>query len=186
MNIDFDPMEWLDLSYCSVENDLDYIFELEPHTNMDTPPEFADTANGNFQLLWKSPCINKGDPDTTGMSLPSLDLSGAERIYEGWVDMGAYEYNRPTSIPENRQEKAYHLYSNPGPGIMFLEDVENTEHEALMLRIFYIRGEIVHEESLDETKSLHPIDISTQPAGIYVLSLVSKGELLYRQKIIKE
>ena len=186
MNIDFDPMEWLDLSYCSVENDLGYIFELEPHTNMDTPPEFADTVSGDYQLLWKSPCINKGDPDTTGMSLPPLDLSGTERIYEGRVDMGAYEYNRPTSIPENRQENEFQLYPNPGPGTMFLEDVENAEHEDLMLRIFNIRGEIVHEESLDEIKSLHPIDISNQPGGIYVLSLVSKGELLYRQKIIKE
>ena len=186
MNIDFDPMEWLDLSYCSVEDDLGYIFELEPHTNMDTPPEFADTANGNFQLSWKSPCINQGDPDTTGMSLPSLDLSGTERIYEGRVDIGAYEYNHPTTIPKNSDLEDFTIYPNPGTGQVFLECREHAKQDEMVLRICNIKGEIVKEKILDASLSLFPIDISKQPDGIYLLIVTSKGQLLNQQKIIKE
>ena len=186
MNIDFDPQEWLDLSYCNVENDLGHIFELEPHTNMDAPPEFADTANGNFQLSWKSTCINKGDPDTTGMSLPSLDLSGADRIYEGRVDMGAYEYNRPTTIPKNSDQRDFHLYPNPGTGQMFLECRGPKKQDELLLRICNMKGVIVEEEILDESLTIVPINIIKQPDGIYLLIVVSKGQVLYQQKIIKE
>jgi hypothetical protein len=99
-----------------------------------------------------------GDPDTTGLNLPLLDLSGSERIYKGVVDMGAYEYNLPTTIPENSDQGDFHLYPNPSTGQMFLECREPKRQDELLLRICNIKGVIV----------------------------VSKGHPLYQQKIIKE
>lgn len=59
--------------------------------NLDAYPEFVDSANQDFHLLSTSPAINAGVND----SLPSdanMDLSDANRIIFGTVDIGAYEY----------------------------------------------------------------------------------------------
>ncbi|MCK4338901.1 MAG: T9SS type A sorting domain-containing protein [Candidatus Cloacimonetes bacterium] len=53
---------------------------------------FVDTLNNNYQLLQGSPCIDAGNPDTTGLNLPPSDLAGQPRIYNGRIDIGAYEW----------------------------------------------------------------------------------------------
>jgi parallel beta-helix repeat protein len=186
MNIYFDPQEWLDISYCNVENDLGHIFDLEPHTNMDAPPEFVDTINGDYQLLWNSPCINKGNPDTTGLHLPPLDLSGNMRIFEDTVDMGAYEFNQPSSKLAITAGGDFYLYPNPSSGMLFLENTAVKTRDVLVVRIYNVRGELVLEEYLETSKTKFPINISKQPDGIYVIVVLSNIQVLYQQKIVKE
>ena len=186
MNIDFELQEWLDISYCNVEEDLGHIFDLEPHTNIDAPPEFVGTENGNFQLKWSSPCINKGIPDTTGLNLPLLDLSGNLRIFEDTIDMGAYEFNRPSNNPVNPDEGNFHLYPNPSSGLSVLDYRGHEKSNDLLMRIFNLQGEIVKEEMLHAAETVIPVNISLQPDGIYLLTLVSQGQVLYQQKIVKE
>jgi hypothetical protein len=60
--------------------------------NIDSDPLFVFPTTGNFTLQETSPCIDTGNPDTTGMNLPETDLSGNPRITNGVIDMGAYEY----------------------------------------------------------------------------------------------
>ncbi|OQX76605.1 MAG: hypothetical protein B6D61_08560 [Bacteroidetes bacterium 4484_249] len=60
--------------------------------NIDSNPLFLYPATGNFTLQDISPCIDSGNPDTTGMNLPETDLSGNPRITNNIIDMGAYEY----------------------------------------------------------------------------------------------
>jgi len=60
--------------------------------NIDAEPLFANPGNSNFQLTTGSPCIDAGIPDTTGLNLPPFDLDGNPRIYNGIIDMGAYEW----------------------------------------------------------------------------------------------
>jgi hypothetical protein len=59
--------------------------------NIAVDPQFANPGAGNFALLPTSPCINMGSNaaiDATGVT---TDIAGNPRIYDGIVDMGAYE-----------------------------------------------------------------------------------------------
>jgi len=60
--------------------------------NINQDPMYSNPFTGDFSLSTVSPCINKGNPDTTGMSLPQFDLAGDPRISLDTLDMGAYEY----------------------------------------------------------------------------------------------
>jgi hypothetical protein len=63
--------------------------------NITNAPLFVDLANGNLRLQSNSPCINSGN---NAYVVGSTDLDGNPRIVGGTVDMGAYEYQTPTSI----------------------------------------------------------------------------------------
>jgi hypothetical protein len=82
------------------------------------------TGENPYQLSFNSLCIDAGTPDTTGMQLPSADLLGNERIWDGdedgiaVIDMGCYEYgapqvdNDPDDIPQ-AVENYLSNYPNP-------------------------------------------------------------------------
>lgn len=58
-------------------------------------PSFVDLAAGNLRLQSNSPCINAGD----NLFAPAgPDVGGNARIVGSRVDVGAYEYQFPTSI----------------------------------------------------------------------------------------
>jgi len=93
---------------------------------MDLEPMFVDTTAGDFRLQENSPCIDAGDPDTTGLNLPMYDLDGNLRFYDGnndgtsVVDMGAYEYApQPVSVEDkmvlNRPNIFYLNQNFPNP-----------------------------------------------------------------------
>ena len=185
MNIQFPHLKWMDISYSNVENDLDHIFDLKPHTNIDSLPGFVDPENGNFQLLWNSPCINTGTPDTTGLHIPSLDLAGNQRIFRNRVDIGAYEYNWPVSIPSIAEGACFNLYPNPSAGIMILESRQDQLQDDLAVQICTSGGLIVYFENVNPAQTVIPIDISKQAEGIYFLTVLSGRHVLYRQKMIK-
>jgi len=56
--------------------------------NINADPDFTPM----YLLNASSPCINAGNPDTTGMNLSMFDLAGNPRISNDTVDMGAYEF----------------------------------------------------------------------------------------------
>jgi hypothetical protein len=137
-------------------------------------------------LRWNSPSINLGNPDTTGLNLPLLDLSGNLRIFEDTIDMGPYEFNRPSYNPVNYDERNFHLYPNPSSGLMLLECRSEKKFENLVVRIYNVKGGIVLEEFIAYGKTTFPINISDQATGIYFLTVSSNSSVLYRQKIVKE
>ena len=55
-------------------------------------PLFFDPDIGDYHLTENSPCIDAGNPDTTGLNLPPFDLDGNPRIFNGIIDMGCYEW----------------------------------------------------------------------------------------------
>lgn len=64
--------------------------------NLSAGSLFADTNAGNVEYLRLapgSPCIDAGTPDISLLGLPPYDLAGNQRVWNGIIDMGAYEYS---------------------------------------------------------------------------------------------
>jgi hypothetical protein len=72
------------VTYCDVEGGF------AGQGNMDTDPCFVEPADGDYHLLWSSPCINAGDPSFTAEP-GETDLDGRPRVIADIVDMGVYE-----------------------------------------------------------------------------------------------
>jgi hypothetical protein len=73
-------------------------FQLDAGGNISADPLFVDPANGDFRLQAGSPCINAGLDE---LAVGALDLDNNPRIYNGRVDMGAYEFmmTQSTTVP---------------------------------------------------------------------------------------
>ena len=63
--------------------------------NITVPPLFVNLAAGNVRLQSNSPCINSGRNSAVA---GTNDMDGLTRVMGGTVDIGAYEFQTPTSI----------------------------------------------------------------------------------------
>ncbi len=88
-----------DFYYCNIEGGLES-FNIGSYAtyngiyenNIDADPMFLNTGDYPYMIQPGSPCIDAGNPDTSGMNLPVTDLAGNPRVYNNRVDIGAYEY----------------------------------------------------------------------------------------------
>jgi hypothetical protein len=88
--------------------------------NLTNDPGLINPAAGNFQLQPDSPCINAGNNfDVTN----ATDLAGNPRIVGGTVDIGAYEYQTPTSVISYAYLQQYGL---PTDGSVDYADLDGT------------------------------------------------------------
>jgi hypothetical protein len=63
--------------------------------NITNEPAFMNLASGDFHLQSDSPCINAGKNSYVTCT---NDFDGNPRVKGGTVDIGAYEYQTPTSV----------------------------------------------------------------------------------------
>ncbi|MGX5852124.1 choice-of-anchor Q domain-containing protein [Dyadobacter jiangsuensis] len=64
--------------------------------NISADPKFVNAPGGDYRLLSCSPAINAGN---NAANSATTDLDGSPRIYEGTVDMGAYELQSAATFP---------------------------------------------------------------------------------------
>ncbi|MCP4693491.1 MAG: hypothetical protein GY859_35980 [Desulfobacterales bacterium] len=74
----------IDVHYCNVDGGFD------GYANIVTPPMFV--SEYDFHLQSTSGCINAGNNNINDPNMPTVDKDGNQRIANGTVDMGAYEY----------------------------------------------------------------------------------------------
>ena len=157
--------------------------------NIDEDPLFSSTGEHPFSLTGGSPCIDAGTPDTTGLNLPEWDFIGNMRVWDGVIDMGAYEYGAiPVGI--DRVQVAgggleVLVYPNPVVRMMNIE-YRILNVEVVGLRVFDIHGEeiarLVNETQASGEYTVK-FDVSDLPAGIYLVRLqaaqqVATGKIL--------
>ena len=156
--------------------------------NIDTIPVFVSPSAGSgagfdgVTADWSpeetSPCINAGSPDTTGLSLPALDLAGNPRIKGDRIDIGAYEYPLPNSINEIQNSFSVDIYPNPAMNDISIEMKQKSEIE-----ISNIEGQII--KTIFSHDRITTIDIGNLPGGVYIIKVkTDKGIAI--KKFIKE
>ena len=126
--------------------------------NIDEDPLFVGTREHPYSLQENSPCIDAGTPDTTGLSLPSWDIIGNLRIWDGdgdgiaVIDMGAYEYGAPPYVDVDDCQLSivdFQLYNYPNPfnpstTISFqFSNEQNQQNEQTKLEIYNVKGQKV-------------------------------------------
>lgn len=164
--------------------------------NVNEDPLFDGYGDHPYQLSTGSPCIDAGNPDTTGLNLPYDDIIGNKRIWDGdnngsaIIDMGAYEFGAlPVEIRENivpSSKFQVRSYPNPVSENCMIE-FEMAKTARVSIQIYNNLGELLIEpknqiySTGQHQVQLKMIDLKE---GIYFF-LVQAGAELFVKKFIK-
>ena len=167
--------------------------------NIDEDPLFVGGDPFSYELTKYSPCIDAGTLDTTGLHLPANDLAGNPRIFNGRIDIGAYEY-QGVGIDEPDTSFIHNLYlfnNTPNPfkestTISFISadyerikdytlSIYNTKGQ-LVRRYngnkddFWVRTEIVWDGTNEQGRQVAP--------GTYFYKLEYNGNAVVRKMVL--
>ncbi len=162
--------------------------------NIDIDPMFADTLNEDYRLTENSQCIDAGIPDTTGLDIPSWDMDGNIRVWDGngdgiaIIDMGAYEYGAPSySIDPPDIPHTAMIWNFPNPtknSTTIHYSLKQNSH--VKISIYNVKGQltsiIVNEEQI---KGEHSVIYNTEKlkSGVYFYK-IEAGELSEIKKLV--
>jgi hypothetical protein len=161
--------------------------------NMNSDPLFIETGLMPYSLSEVSPCIDKGNPDTTGLNIPAYDILMNIRIWDGdndgdtIVDMGAYEFGSPPVGIDNPidytslQNDGFILFPNPAHATITIE-LSTQPSQNTTLTIFNINGQQLITQTIKEPQT--EIDLTHLPTGIYIIKVWNDKEVMV-QKVIK-
>jgi hypothetical protein len=187
-NLDFQYSWVLDVSYSNIGGGLYNIISPLPLSIIDADPLFC--SSDDYQLCVNSPCIDAGNPDTSGLSLPTFDIKQNNRIINSRIDMGAYEYVFPTNIlNDNILPSEFKLYQNyPNP----FNPTTNIEFflpkkTMVSLIITDILGNYINEifnKSMDSGLHNYSLNARNLPCGVYFYTLKSNEYISTKKMIV--
>ncbi len=134
--------------------------DTDPSFSQPVDADFAPTVSdlGNYQLLPKSPLVNKGENSYISLS---KDLSGNDRIYAETVDIGAYELQEEGTANSEMPATEKTVWGNQE----FLYVKVNSD--ALTVRVYTVDGILI--------KQINNLAEGTyqfsMPTGIYIVEL---------------
>jgi len=140
--------------------------------NIDTLPAFLGNGLHPYALAPESPCVNAGQPDTTGLMLPAYDLAGNSRIYGSRVDIGAYELQSgPSSVNHNFSELKPHFWPNPFTDLLYVNPA-GFSGETVLVQMSDLQGRVILSENIANREEIK-LDLTKQHlrAGIYCLQI---------------
>ena len=123
----------------------EYLTEDNYQNMIEEDPLFINEGTHNYQLLAKSPCIDKGNPRLDGLFIPLSDLAGNIRIYNNRIDMGCYEWNRFDVNEVFADDGAVFVYPNPLNDNAFCVIKLNKQAD-VVLRLITLDGKEVYSE----------------------------------------
>lgn len=136
---------------------------------------FVDSGGDDFSLQSTSPAIDSGNPITTGLIIPSVDILGNPRIDNSIIDIGAIEFQQSLSSAEYTLPDDFKIYPNP------TQNSINIVYKNLMsTRVYSTEGKFISEHFTNK------IDLSDNETGIYILKLKDVNGKIKMVRIVKE
>ncbi|HEY0031018.1 MAG TPA: SBBP repeat-containing protein [Bacteroidia bacterium] len=132
-------------------------------------------AIGNIYTTGVFQSTNDFDP---GTGIFNLTSSGAEDAFIHKISQGI-----PTSmLSQNFDGKNISIYPNPSKGSITISAAEQIKNGSL--EIYNSIGELVFSQKIINQQNL--IDLKDQANGLYFVKMISNGEMIGMQKVVKE
>lgn len=151
--------------------------------NIDLNPLYENSDSNQFMLSSSSPCIDAGNPDTTGLYLPEFDLAGYPRVYGSRIDLGAYEW-----FPVGVQERTYtenssmEIYPNPSGSYVCFRIKKGYPTSGNIIKIYNSSGQFIETVSVPNGITTLSHSISNYPCGLYYSVLLDRHEPAFISK----
>ncbi|AUC83473.1 choice-of-anchor Q domain-containing protein [Lacinutrix sp. Bg11-31] len=137
-------------------------------------PLFLNAATNDYTLSSSSPAIDAGDNTYV---IGSTDLSGAARIFNTNVDMGAYEYVTTLGVGDFEfYKKEIKLYPNPTTSVLNIKMKSNLKQAT----IYSVLG----TEVLKITSKT--INTSNLQSGMYLIKIENETGSVTTKRFIKQ
>ncbi|MDH7914147.1 choice-of-anchor Q domain-containing protein [Winogradskyella sp. SYSU M77433] len=141
---------------------------------------FTDPTNGDFSLISDSPAVNAGNntayTNAGGDLTNDTDLAGNPRVFDGTIDVGAYELQ--STLSNNIVSTTdFMVYPNPTTNMLYIKtNLNNYSYE-----MYNIQGQKV----MASKQNVDTINMSQLATGVYVLQLKSHNKT-QSIKVIKQ
>jgi predicted outer membrane repeat protein len=183
----FEPYSQADFYFCDIEGGIDDFggsggvggFYGAYENTIDLDPEFRGSGPTPYQLSDLSPCVNTGDPDTSGLFLPALDLWGCGRVCLDVIDMGPYEICLLGTEDDALTANKIIIHPNPAGDRCRITSL----NRIATLEVFDLSGRciLVSEPGIWDVN----LDISGFDPGIYLIIARDEQNHFLTGKIIK-
>jgi len=182
---DFTPSFYNSLIEFGLENisGADIINTYENCLNKD--PRFVDPEREDFRLRENSPCINSGL--TKAADFRRFDLDKNPRVFENFVDMGAYEFTI-IGLEETAQANKIRIVGNPITASSYAEiDLDNAGN--VSVQVYSLDGKLLTNKNIGLRQSgLLRLEIGEQfqalPHGAYLMVVKAENQT-FVEKVVR-